>query len=153
MQRVSRFFLILAVLFAMLVPPSIAWHQAAAIGDPGVAAVDQFPNLPPLSELARLPSADIAAHWSRIQRTVLDDAQAKSANPALPRQLQSKYEDIVFETSKRMSWVNSIIGAHDSNLSERLRRSCIEHLQGYEAYWTGRWPPPVPVGLMPEEKP
>ena len=156
MRRFSTSYAVLPVLLAilaLLVPPILGGHQAAPIGNRGVPAIDPFPNLPPLSERARLPSADIAAHWSRIQRTVFDDAQAKSADPALPRQLQSKYEDLAFEISKRILWVSNIQGAHDPNLDECTRRNCIAYLQGYEAYWTGRWPPPVPVELMPEDKP
>ena len=42
--------------------------------------------------------------------------------------------------------------AHDSNLDERTRRSCIENLQSYEAYLTGHWPDPVPSELIAEAK-
>jgi len=119
---------------------------------PATPAVDPFPQLPPLSELSRLPSADIAADWSKIQRTVFDDARAKANDPKLPRQLQSKYEDICFETGKRMLWVNKIRAAHDKGFSEQDRRHCLNYLQGFEAYYTGKWPPPVPVELMPEDE-
>jgi hypothetical protein len=140
---------ILAVLVAILVPPAIALIYAA----PQAPPVDPFPGLPPLSELARLPSADIAAHWSRIQHTVMHDAIAKSNDPSVARPLQSRYEDIAFETSRRMTWVNYILCARDPNASECLRRNCIFHLQGFDAYYTGLWPPPVPVEMIPENNP
>lgn len=156
MHRLTALSATLAAISGILVPPAIVLLGAAPLSSvkvPLAPPVDPFPNLPPLSELARLPSADIAAHWARIQRTVFDDATAKSNDPTLPRKLQSRYEDIAAETIKRMVWLGYIQGAHDLNISERLRRNCLMHLQGMDAYYTGKWPAPVPLELVPEEKP
>jgi hypothetical protein len=159
MRRFTKVFAIFAVFVAISVPPAIALLRAAPVGDPGAPPVapigDPFPDLPPLSDLARLPSAEIAENWSKLQRAVMNEAQAGMDDPTLPRQLQSRYEDIVVEVGKRMSWSNYIIGAHDITQPERMRRHFLQYLKviNIDAYNTGVWPPPVPFEMIPEKKP
>jgi hypothetical protein len=154
MRHFTTMSAMLAVLVAILAPPVIAWLQAAPLGgDLGPPRADPYPNLPPLSELARLPSAEIAKDWGRLQKVVRAEAIAKWHDRTLPAQLSNRYKEIASETRKRMEWVRRICIAHDPTADECTRRNCILGLQGYEAYYTGRWPPPVPVELMPENKP
>jgi hypothetical protein len=168
MHRFTKYIAVMAVvlgILALLVPLLLAWFEnpllatlspgskASPIEGPAPPQDDPYPSLPPLSALERLPSADTAAKWGKLQRAVMDMAQAKIRDENLPLQERSKYQDIIGETGERMLWVSMISIARDPSQDEQIRRCCIENLQGYEAYWTGRWPPPVPVGLMPEEKP
>ena len=96
MKRFIKVFAIMAVLVAVLAPPVIAWLQASPLADPGALPVggpgtprgDPFPNLPPLSELARLPSADIVADWWRLQRAVMEEAKARMDDRTLPPELR-----------------------------------------------------------------
>jgi hypothetical protein len=83
----------------------------------------------------------------------MDMAQSKLRDPTVPFEQHGRYLKIIHETGKRIDWVSNIIGAHDPKLDERTRRSCLEYLQGYEAYWTGRWPPPVPFELLLNRQP
>lgn len=129
--------------------------QSTAPGQPlaGLPRPDPFPHYPPLSELRRLPTRDIAAGWMRLQQNTLAEADAKADDMALSRELRSKYQDLKFETMNRMLWCMKICRAHDNNLSERVRRNCLNWLSGMDAYYTGKWPAPVPLELMPEKDP
>jgi hypothetical protein len=149
-----------SVVVALLAPPTIALMQA----DPGQPSatlpvapvprlVDPYPDLPPLSDLARLPSADIAADWCRLQRKFVEEANAKSWDESLTPQLRAKYDRLGTEVMKNSWWASAILGAHQESLSEYDRRNFLSHLRRMEGYYTGRWPPPVPVGLMPENNP
>jgi hypothetical protein len=159
MRRFTKLFALFAVFVAIFGPPVIALLRAASIGDPGgppvAPSADPFPDLPPLSDVARLPSVEIAADWYKLQRAVMDEAQAKACDLTLPRQLRSRYEDIILETSKRMGWCNYILAAHDKTQTELDRRHFLNHLKNtnIRAYNTGRWPAPVPFELIPDKKP
>jgi hypothetical protein len=165
MQRFIKVSAIMAVLLAALLAALVFARlqpflsallapapQRPSNGGPVPPQDDLYPMLPPMSALERLPSAEIAAEWGKIQRRVMDEAQSKIRDPKLPRRLWGRYQDIISETSKRMSWVSMICMAHDSNLDECMRRNCILNLQGYEAYLTGHWPDPVPSELIAEAK-
>ena len=111
--------------------------------------VDPYPYLPPLSALERLPSLEIATKWGKLQRAVRKEAIAKMDDWQLSPPLRKRYQVIADETRNRMDLVTEIVLAHDTNLDECTRRYAIGRLQGFNAYWTGRWPPPIPVELIP----
>jgi hypothetical protein len=159
MYRFTSLLPFLVVLLAILAPPVIALLPAASIGDPGVPPVapgiDMFPDLPPLSDLARMPSGEIAAGWYKLQRAVMDELQAKGPDATLPPQLRSRYHRIINEVGDRMIGYNYIIAAHDKSYSERDRRHFLAYLRhrNMQAYETGVYPPPLTFGLMPQKQP
>ena len=133
-----------ALLSMLLLSP-----QGARLEAPATPPEDPYPQLPPLSALERLPSLEIATKWGKLQRAVRKEAIAKMHDWALSPTLRKRYQVIADETRNRMDLVTEIVLAHDTNLDECTRRYAIGRLQGFNAYWTGRWPPPVPFELIP----
>jgi hypothetical protein len=150
--------MLLAVFLVLIVGPALAVVAIRRDGDPPPPSalveeqvpdfVDPYPNYPPLSELKRLPAANVAADWMKLQRKVIDEAKAKLADPKLELRLQVAYERLMREVARRMGWCNKIIAAHDTNLGDYWRKNCLAYLSGVDAYYTGCWPEPVPTELI-----
>jgi hypothetical protein len=116
--------------------------------------LEPFPTLPPLTDIYLLPPEGVLKSWLKEITHARSVVGPRLHDRTLPSPKRLAYRAFANRLSKSEDRVLAMKMAHDATRSTKERRLRLHFLrQSFpEEYNSGRWNPPVPLELLPEDE-